>query len=429
MLTRDMASNIIVFVSCGSILPLHHNKAERFKQGDFMNNELLHTPDGVRDIYNGECTKKLLIQEKLHQVLLRYGYHDIQTPTFEFFDIFGREIGTTPSKDLYKFFDKEGNTLVLRPDFTPSIARSAAKYYVEEDMPIKLCYMGNTFVNHTDYKGHLKETTQCGAELMGESAICADAEILAMVVECLKTCGLKEFQISVGHTQFLSGLLNAAGLEEEMIADIRELLFNKNYLGVEEYMETLAIDDNLKKLFRVLGSFNLSVSELEKAKEYAVSYPGILEAIEQLIELYSFLTIYGIEKYVSFELGIISDYKYYTGIIFSGYTYGTGEPIVKGGRYDKLLSYYGKNTPAIGFAIVVDQLMAALSRQKIEIDVSTNSALIVFKKECAAEAIRKAMLLRAQGMLVQTTPFDDGKTKDDYFNYAVKNHINRVEFL
>ncbi len=394
-----------------------------------MRDELLHTPDGVRDIYNGECTKKLIIQEKLHQVLLRYGYHDIQTPTFEFFDIFGREIGTTPSKNLYKFFDKEGNTLVLRPDFTPSIARSAAKYYVDEDMPIKLCYMGNTFVNHSDYKGRLKETTQCGAELMGESATSSDAEILAMVVECLRSCGLKEFQISVGHTQFLNGLLNAAGLTDESVKEIRELLFNKNFLGVEEYIQPLSISDNLKYLFQLLGNFNISLSELEASRDYAADYPQIAGAIDHLIELYSYLQIYGIEKYVSFELGILSDYQYYTGIIFSGYTYGTGEPIVKGGRYDRLLSYFGKNTPAIGFAIVVDQLMAAITRQKIEIDTTNNSALLVFYPENSAEAIRKAMVLRMQGMLVQTTQFDAGKSKDDYFRYAVKQHISRVEFI
>ena len=394
-----------------------------------MRDELLHTPDGVRDIYNGECTKKLIIQEKLHQVLLRYGYHDIQTPTFEFFDIFGSKIGTTPSKNLYKFFDKEGNTLVLRPDFTPSIARSAAKYYVDEDMPIKLCYMGNTFVNHSDYKGRLKETTQCGAELMGESATSSDAEILAMVVECLRVCGLKEFQISVGHTQFLNGLLNAAGLDEDSIKEIRELLFNKNFLGVEEYIQPLSICDNLKELFALLGNFNISPDELAAAKRYAADYPQIAEAVDHLIELYSFLQIYGIEKYVSFELGILSDYQYYTGIIFSGYTYGTGEPIVKGGRYDKLLSYFGKNTPAIGFAIVVDQLMAAITRQKIELDTTNNSALLVFHPENSAEAIRKAMVLRMQGMLVQTTQFDDKKSKDDYFRYAVKQHISRVEFM
>lgn len=140
--------------------------------------------------------KKLYLQDKLHRTLLKYGYHDIMTPTFEFFNIFGSDVGTTPSKDLYKFFDKEGNTLVLRPDFTPSIARSAAKYYIEDDMPVKLCYLGNTFINSSDYQGRLKESTQCGAELIGDGSISADAEILSMTVESMLESGLKNFSFS-----------------------------------------------------------------------------------------------------------------------------------------------------------------------------------------------------------------------------------------
>jgi ATP phosphoribosyltransferase regulatory subunit len=264
---------------------------------------------------------------------------------------------------------------------------------------------------------------------MGESQISADAEILSMVVESLRACGLKEFQISVGHAQFLSGLIDAAGLSEEMVLEIRELLFNKNFFGVEECVATLSIPEELKKFFGLLGSFHTDITLLQSAKEYAKNYPVISESIGQLIQLYDFLTIYGIEKYISFELGIISDYQYYTGIIFSGYTYGTGEPVVKGGRYDKLLSYYGKNTPAIGYAIQVDQLLAALSRQKIEIETPSNSALLVFSEPHAADAIRKATILRGQGMMVQTTQFNEAKTREDYFDYAVKNHINRVEFM
>ena len=110
-----------------------------------MKQQLLHTPEGVRDIYNGECERKLVLQENLYNALKKYGYHSIETPTFEFFDIFGKEIGTIPSKELYKFFDREGNTLVLRPDITPSIARCAVKYFGDENMPIRLCYIGNTF--------------------------------------------------------------------------------------------------------------------------------------------------------------------------------------------------------------------------------------------------------------------------------------------
>ncbi|MCI7107888.1 MAG: ATP phosphoribosyltransferase regulatory subunit [Lachnospiraceae bacterium] len=394
-----------------------------------MTDQMLHTPDGVRDIYNGECSQKLLLQDKLHDVLRRYGYRDIQTPTFEFFNIFSKEIGTIPSKDLYKFFDKDGNTLVLRPDFTPSIARSAAKYYTEDDMPVKLCYMGNTFINSSSYQGRLKETTQCGAELIGDGSVAADAEILAMVVDSLKSSGLKDFQISVGHAQFFRGLVEEAGLSEEAEDELRELLNNKNFFGVEEFVEKLNPEDALKELFLMLGSFETQVEELARAKKLSCGYPRILSAITDLEKLDSYLRLYGIEKYVSFELGIISNYHYYTGIIFAGYTFGTGEPVVKGGRYDKLLTYFGKNAPSIGFGIVVDQLMAALSRQKISLAVSEESVLLIYREEIIEKAIQKAQKLREQGSIVTMIPADTDHKKDDYINYAMKNHIAKVDFM
>ena len=394
-----------------------------------MTDQMLHTPDGVRDIYNGECKQKLLLQDRLHAVLTKYGYRDIQTPTFEFFNIFSKEIGTTPSKDLYKFFDKDGNTLVLRPDFTPSVARSAAKYYAEDDMPVKLCYMGNTFINSSSYQGRLKETTQCGVELIGDGSVCADAEILAMVVDSLRASGLKEFQISVGHARFFHGLIEAAGLGEEAEEELRELLNNKNFFGVEEFVETLNLDANLKKLFTMLGSFETQVEELAEAKDLAADYPVILSAIADLEKLGEYLKLYGSEKYISFELGIISKYHYYTGIIFAGYTFGTGEPIVKGGRYDKLLTYFGKKAPSIGFGIVVDQLMAALSRQKIQLAVEDHTTLLVFTEEKIQQAIARAQQLRGDGNDVTMIPFATAHTREDYENYAQKNHISNVEFM
>lgn len=159
---------------------------------------LFHTPEGVRDIYNGECRQKLFMQRKLHRVFEKYGYEDIETPTFEYFDVFSKEVGTTPSRDLYKFFDREGNTLVLRPDFTPSIARAAAMYFEEKDMPVRLCYQGNIFINNSSYQGRLKESTQMGIEFIGDSAVEADVEVVSMVIELLLEAGLTEFQISMG---------------------------------------------------------------------------------------------------------------------------------------------------------------------------------------------------------------------------------------
>ena len=394
-----------------------------------MVRRLLHTPEGVRDIYNEECEKKLLLQDELYAVLKQYGYHPIQTPAFEFFDIFGKEIGTTPSRELYKFFDREGNTLVLRPDMTPSIARSAAKYFGEEDLPIRLCYMGNTFINNSSYQGRLKESTQLGAELIGDSAVDADAEILSLVVASLKTAGLRDFQLSVGHAEFFGGLMEAAGLPEEKEEELRSLISNKNFFGVEEFIDTLALEADLRQLFSMLGSLYTGTDDLKAAKELSAKYPKILHAIENLEELHGLLKAYEIEKYISFELGMLSNYQYYTGIIFAGYTFGSGEPIVKGGRYDKLLTHFGKDSASIGFAIVVDQLMAALARQKIEIPIEYHTELIVYQSTKRIEAIATAQEIRQKGGCVELMAQENGKTRADYDAYAKRNHIVRITFM
>lgn len=394
-----------------------------------MERSLLHTPEGVRDIYNSECAKKLVLQENLHKLLKKYGYHAIETPTFEYFDIFGKEIGTTPSKDLYKFFDREGNTLVLRPDITPSVARCVAKYYSEEDLPVRLCYMGNTFINNTSYQGRLKESTQLGAEMIGDNSVDADAEIIALMVNALKTAGLQEFQIGIGHVGFFKGLVEAANLTEEAEAELIELLSNKNFFGVEEWMDSLCLSADLKELFSMLGSLSMTEDMLNRAKSLADAYPAVLEALERLELLLQVLSCYGVEKYVSLEPGMISTYHYYTGIIFAGYTFGSGEPIVKGGRYDRLLPYFGKNAPSIGFAVVVDQLMAALSRQKIEIPIQDNQTLIVYKESCQSEAIQKALSLREQGTNVSLVKRNDHKTTEDYEAYARRMHMQDIIFM
>lgn len=394
-----------------------------------MKNQLLHTPEGVRDIYNEECEKKLELQDRLHKALKRHGYHSIQTPTFEFFDIFGKEVGTIPSSELYKFFDREGNTLVLRPDITPSIARSAAKYFMDEDMPIRLSYMGNTFINNHSYQGRLKESTQLGAELIGDDTVDADAEMIAMAIDALKSSGLKDFQISVGHVEFFRGLMEAAGLSEEQEEVIRELIANKNFFGVEEEISDCSMNQNLKELFGMLGTIYDNAASFEEAKTYAADYPKVYKAIRRLEDLDAVLKIYGVDKYVTYEFGMLSSYHYYTGVIFAGYTYGSGEPVVKGGRYDKLLTYFGKDAASIGFAIVVDQLMAAISRQKIEITVKHDNQLIVYKPEYRREAVKKAIALRAKDCNVELIAWAMDKSKADYEAYALRNQIAELTFM
>ena len=143
-----------------------------------MDNQLLHTPEGVRDIYRDECLKKIAVQDGIKKVFHLFGYEDIETPTFEFFDIFNKERGSVTTQEMFKLFDRDNNTLVLRPDMTPAIARCVAKYFMDSQAPLRLCYRARTFINNSSYQGRLKETTQTGAEMIGEDSPEADAEMI-----------------------------------------------------------------------------------------------------------------------------------------------------------------------------------------------------------------------------------------------------------
>ena len=322
--------------------------------------QILHTPEGVRDIYGSEFVQKFELQQRLYRLLAGEGYQGIETPTFEYFDVFSREVGTVPSRELYKFFDKEGNTLVLRPDLTPSIARTVSKYFHEET-PIRLCYMGNTFINYDNYQGRLKETTQLGAELMGDKSAQADAELIALVVESLKKAGLTEFQVSVGQVGFFKSLLKEAGSDPQTEEALRRFISDKNLFGVEELLAGDAVSPKLRQIFLEMTTLSGTEDVLQRARDLT-SNPEALHALRRLEDIFENLKERGCAPYVTFDLGMLSKYNYYTGIIFRAYSYGYGEPLVKGGRYDTLLSHFGRTLPAVGFAIDINQLMRALTR-------------------------------------------------------------------
>lgn len=360
---------------------------------------LLHTPEGVRDIYNEECERKLSIQQEMHRVLKSYGYRDIETPTFEFFDVFSQDVGTTPSKELYKFFDREGNTLVLRPDITPSIARAVSKYFRDEDHAIRLCYVGKTFINNSSYQGLLKENTHLGAELIGRDSAQADAEIIAMVVDCLKASGLEEFQISIGQVKYFKSIIKEIDMEDETETQLKDYISNRNIFGAQAMLSSMDIDENVKKALVSLPELYGTVEILDKAEALAVNEDA-RNAVVRLKEIYSILKCYGITKYISFDLSMLSRYNYYTGIFFRGYTFGSGDAVVKGGRYDHLLQHFGKDAPSIGFVAVTDQLLAALSRQKIEISTGEELLHLYYTQEQQSMAIHLVGKMRGLGKRV-----------------------------
>lgn len=392
-----------------------------------MNQNLLHTPEGVRDIYGGEYEGKLKLEELIHRKLKSFGYQDIQTPSFEFFDVFSREIGTTPSKELYKFFDKEGNTLVLRPDFTPSMARCAAKYFMEETFPIRFCYSGNTFTNISSLQGKLCEVTQMGAELIGDGSVEADAEMIAMLIECLKNAGLQQFQVTIGEADYFRGLCEAAGLPEETELALRENVSGKNIFGVEDLLKEQHIENRFRQAFLKITELFGAVEVLNQAEEL-VSNERSLKAVERLKQLYELLTVYGVQQYVSFDFGMLSKYHYYTGVTFRAYTYGVGDAIAKGGRYDNLLRTFGKNAPAVGFVVVIDDLMTAMASQRITLTAADRNVVIVYESGTFGKALARAGELRAEGTGAELIRRDGEKTEEEYREFARRRGNCQVEF-
>lgn len=393
-----------------------------------MEEKLLHTPDGVRDIYDSEYKRKRKVMSELHHVLELYSYRDIQTPTFEYFDIFSKEKGSAPSNEMFKFFDRDNNTMVLRPDITPSIARCVAKYYETEDLPIRLCYEGNTFTNKISHQGKLCEVTQVGGELVNDDSSAADAEILATVVDCIQASGLEEFQVEVGEVDFFKGVIEEAGLSVEEESHIRAYIQNKNFFGLQEYVKQLDISEHLKQVLVSFEHLFGGVDMLEQAQKL-VQNRRSLEALDRLQKVYQALAFYHCEEHISFDLSMLSDFKYYTGILFKGYTYGTGAAIVRGGRYNALLRQYGKEAPAIGFAFVIDELMNAISRQKIEVVIEEQDIVILYQRDFQQKAVELGTTMRKEGRKVELIRMSQKKTLDEYKAYAKREHFETLIYL
>ena len=322
--------------------------------------------------------------------------------------MFREEIGTTPANDLYKFFDKDGNTLVLRPDITPSIARASATLFKDENLPIRLCYTGNTFVNHSSYQGRLRETTQMGAEFVGDDSVEADAEMLALVIESMLTIGLKEFQLCVGNVDFFQSLIEDASLDEEAEERVRELIGNRNYFGVEEFLDSIQAKRSSKEAFSALNELIGGIDILEKAENLAPNSKGVM-AIRRLEKIYHILRYYGVEKFVTFDLSMTGTYGYYTGIVFRGYTYGTGDAVVKGGRYD--------------------QLVSALTRQKIRIVYPRKNTIIIYAEGRQLEAIRLAKDFRRKAKNAELLKKDENSGLEDYIRYGNDYYAGSLVYI
>ena len=279
-------------------------------------------------------------------------------------------------------------------------------------MPIRLCYRGSSFVNSSSYQGRLKESTQMGVELLNDDSAMADAEIIAMTVKVMLDAGLTDFQISIGHVGFFQALAEEAALAEDVLNELKELISIKNHFGAEELLAKQNLRSDLFEALRDVPQLFGNAEILEKAKGLTRN-PAAREALDRLATIYEIVKDYGYEKYVFFDLGLLSKFHYYTGIIFQAYTYGTGEPIVKGG----------------GFCTVMESLMNALERQKISLPIANTKTMLLYPDFLQPLAVKLANEHRSKGMDVALVCFARDKVLADYEEYGRKNQFGGIVYI
>lgn len=377
----------------------------------------LHTPEGVKDYLPLELKLKKTIECNIANVFKNYGYLPITSPTFEYNDVFCG-MGGVKDNRVFKFLDRDGALLVLRPDMTPAIARIAATAYNKKQLPLKFYYIENMFRTNENYQGKLREFTQAGIEFLGVNSIEADAEVVSAAINALLEVGVKDFKIDLGHALFLKGVIEESASNEELAGDIQGNIIKKNYVAVNELAENIE-NNNIKYILKELPLLIGDLSVIDKVKNKVTNQKS-LESLNYLTELYSILKEMGFEKYVSFDLGVIGSMDYYTGLIFRGYAKGSGASILDGGRYDNMVEKFGLAVPAVGFALKVNELIKTVST-----DIFDNiSYLVTFNNDNRTKAFKLADKLRKNNILAECSYF--GKYRSINKEYAVNKNINCI---
>ncbi len=327
-----------------------------------MSTTKVQIPEGMQDILSGECVRKRCVEQQLRTLFSRSGFAEIQTPLLEYYRTFDDAVYGFAAHHVWKTFDPRGRVLVIRPDNTIPCVRIAASRLKEKRLPLRLCYVQSVAAYPSERSSVLNESTQAGVELMGESSVLSDAEVIALSIESLKESGLKEFQIDLGQVDFFKGFMQEAGLTPEQTEEFRRYVEEKNMLSMQLLLKECAIPNEVQSRLMKLPQLYGDESVLDVAQSLTHN-KLCAKAIDNLRGILKALEDYGCREYISIDLGMVHAANYYSGMIFRGITGYLGQPLLSGGRYDGLPGQFGREMPATGFGLSIDLLLQALVRQ------------------------------------------------------------------
>ena len=357
---------------------------------------VLEIPYGTRDFLPQEAAAKRAIEERIAAAFKSWGYDEVVTPTIEFLDTLTMGNGSNLEPQMFKLFDKENRTMALRHEMTTPIARVVASRMAEELLPYKLSYISSVFRYEKTQTGRQCEFHQAGVELIGSSKATADAEVIALAISIMKEAGLKDFQVCLGQVEFINGLMQQCCILPKQQEQIKKAIEERNLVALNDIVDATELPEAAKAMVKQLPLLHGGRNVLDKAYNMAMNEQS-RRALDNLAEIYDLLKAYDVADYITFDLGVIRDFSYYTGMVFEAYTPGLGYPLCGGGRYDHMLTDFGRCLPATGFAVGIERILLSLERQGLAMPAAAKDVYVAYAPGKQHEAIAQVQQLRSQG--------------------------------
>jgi len=359
----------------------------------------MQRPKGTRDLIGEELVSIRHVSRIMADVFRRYGYEEVETPTFEPLELFEKKSGAAVVRQLYSFRDKSGRKLALRPEITAPVVRLYIERFRSAPKPVKLYYFGHCFRHEEPQAQRWRQFFQSGVEVIGSARAEADAEVVALADDIMRELGLSDYELHIGHIRLLREVLAHAGVEGDAQDPILRAIDSHDEGRIREELDRAGIRGKDEKMLRALVALRGGEPVLGPAEKLVANLPEAKEAVKNLREILKHLRSLGIKKFIV-DLGIARGLEYYTGLVFELYV--DGIQVAGGGRYDELIGLLGgEPCPAVGIAFGVDRIARALLKQGgIVPREGLDCVVLPASEEMLGECLKIAGELRRAGLAI-----------------------------
>jgi histidyl-tRNA synthetase len=321
---------------------------------------------GFRDFYPTELAERAHIFAAWRGVARRFGFQEYDGPPLESLELYTAKSGDEIVSQLYAFEDKGGRSVALRPEMTPTLARMVAARANALAKPIRWFSIPQLFRYERQQRGRLREHFQLNVDIVGEADESADAELLAVAIEVMRTLGLSAHDVRarISDRRLLQALLGAIGITAEQtpaVFAVADKVAREPRESLEGRLRAAGLGpERIATLFDTLA-----MNDLDALRERFGDHASVREAVDGLAKYIGYLHALGVSDFVHLDLSIVRGLAYYTGIVFELFdAQGSMRALCGGGRYDTLLAALGDvDLPALGFGMG-DVVLGELLRER-----------------------------------------------------------------